>query len=92
MTIAAHFPRERVLSAFGPEASRATAMGGFMSGGAPRVVASLWKVSDTATAVLMAKFYDLLLAKKLAPAEALRAAQLEVRRERRYSAPHAWAG
>ena len=65
---------------------------GFMSGGAPRVIASLWKVPDTATAALMTKFYRLLLKENLTPAEALRAAQLAVRRERRFSAPHAWAG
>jgi CHAT domain-containing protein/Flp pilus assembly protein TadD len=65
---------------------------GFMSGGAPRVIASLWKVPDAATAALMTRFYRLLLKNDLTPDEALRAAQLAVRRERRYSAPHAWAG
>ena len=65
---------------------------GFMSGGAPRVVASLWKVPDGATARLMTEVYHLLLEQHLAPAEALRAAQRVVRRERRYSAPNAWAG
>ena len=65
---------------------------GFMSGGAPRVIASLWKVPDTATAALMTRFYRLLLQEKLSPAEALRAAQLAMRHERRHSAPQAWAG
>ncbi|MGZ6130661.1 MAG: CHAT domain-containing protein, partial [Myxococcaceae bacterium] len=57
-----------------------------------RVMASLWKVSDSATATLMSRFYAGLLEKGLAPAEALRAAQLSLRRNRRTSAPHAWAG
>ncbi len=65
---------------------------GFMNAGAPRVVASLWKVSDTATAALMSGFYTELLDHHLPPADALRAAQRAVRRERRTSAPHAWAG
>jgi CHAT domain-containing protein len=65
---------------------------GFMNAGAPRVLASLWKVSDTATAALMARFYLELLGNGLAPAEALRTAQLALRRERRFSAPEAWAG
>ena len=65
---------------------------GFMNAGAPRVVASLWKVSDTATAALMSGFYSELLDHHLPPADALRAAQRALRRERRTSAPHAWAG
>ncbi len=65
---------------------------GFMYAGAQRVVASLWKVSDRATLALMDRFYALLLEQHLAPAEALRAAQRAVRRDRRYAAPNAWAG
>jgi CHAT domain-containing protein len=63
-----------------------------MNAGAPRVLASLWKVSDTATAALMSRFYQELLQAGLAPAEALREAQRALRRERRTSAPQAWAG
>ena len=40
----------------------------------------------------MTEFYLLVLEQHLAPAEALRAALRVVRRERRYSAPNAWAG
>ena len=65
---------------------------GFMNAGAPRVLASLWKVSDTATAALMSRFYQELLQAGLGPAEALREAQRALRRERRTSAPQAWAG
>jgi CHAT domain-containing protein len=64
---------------------------GFMYAGAPRVVASLWKVSDRATARLMDRFYAALLVDGLAPAEALRKAQLELADERGFSAPFAWA-
>ena len=65
---------------------------GFMHAGAPRVLASLWKVSDTATAALMTRFYRGLLEAGLAPAEALREAQRALRKDRRTSAPQAWAG
>lgn len=65
---------------------------GFMNAGAPRVLASLWKVSDTATAGLMSRFYREMLEEGLAPAEALREAQRALRKDRRTSAPHAWAG
>ena len=65
---------------------------GFMDAGARRVVASLWAVPDAPTAALMSRFYELLLNHGLSPAEALRGAQLALRRERRFSAPQAWAG
>jgi CHAT domain-containing protein len=64
---------------------------GFMYAGAPRVVASLWKVSDRATAELMRRFYGALLTTGTPPAAALRKAQLELKRQRRFSAPYAWA-
>ncbi|MFN7945547.1 MAG: CHAT domain-containing tetratricopeptide repeat protein [Blastocatellia bacterium] len=65
---------------------------GFMYAGARRVMASLWQVSDAATAELMQRFYEGLLGeKKLSAAAALRAAQLEVMKDPRYSAPYYWA-
>ncbi|MFN7945548.1 MAG: CHAT domain-containing tetratricopeptide repeat protein [Blastocatellia bacterium] len=65
---------------------------GFMYAGARRVMASLWQVSDVATAELMRRFYQGLLGKrKLSPAAALRAAQLEMMKNPRYSAPWYWA-
>ena len=65
---------------------------GFMSAGARRVMASLWQVSDVATAELMRRFYQGLLGeRKLSPAAALRAAQLEMMKDPRYSAPYYWA-
>ena len=65
---------------------------GFMYAGAPRVVASLWKVDDVATAELMAQFYKYILQQKLSPAAALRAAQLDISHQRRWANPYYWAG
>jgi CHAT domain-containing protein/Tfp pilus assembly protein PilF len=65
---------------------------GFLYAGAPRVVASLWRVDDRATAELMARFYRALWQESLRPAAALRAAQQALRRERRWRHPAFWAG
>ncbi|MCP5117724.1 MAG: CHAT domain-containing protein, partial [bacterium] len=65
---------------------------GFMYAGAPRVVVSLWKVNDQATADLMQVFYRHLLVDGLAPAAALREAQDFIRRQTRWQAPYYWAG
>ena len=64
---------------------------GFMYAGSPRVLVSLWKVDDEATAEMMKKFYRLMLEKKLSPAEALREAQLEMQRETEWKSPYYWA-
>src|SRR4029077_6353868 len=64
---------------------------GFMYAGAQRVVASLWKVDDFATAQLMKQFYVGMLKDKLPPAAALRAAQLEMMKDKRWSSPYYWA-
>ena len=65
---------------------------GFMYAGAPRVVASLWKVSDKATAELMKRFYQKMLKDGLRPAAALRAAQVSMLREKQWQAAYYWAG
>ena len=65
---------------------------GFMYAGAPRVVASLWQVSDVATAELMKKFYAGMLQRRQPAAAALRAAQLELARDPRWASPYFWAG
>jgi CHAT domain-containing protein/tetratricopeptide (TPR) repeat protein len=64
---------------------------GFMYAGAPRVVASLWRVPDKATAELMNRFYHGLLVEGMTPAAALRAAQVACWKERRLAAPYYWA-
>lgn len=65
----------------------------FMYAGAPRVVASLWRVDDAATAELMTRFYGGMLGpQKLRPAAALRAAQNAVRGQERWRDPYFWAG
>jgi len=65
---------------------------GFMYSGAPRVVASLWSVDDLATAELMKLFYQRMLKDGLPAGAALRAAQLELSRQKRWASPYFWAG
>jgi len=65
---------------------------GFMYAGASRVIATLWKVDDEATAELMKSFYRHLFWDKMTPAAALRAAQVSMRAQRRWRAPYFWAG
>jgi CHAT domain-containing protein len=65
---------------------------GFMYAGAPRVVASLWKVDDRATSELMKRFYQGVLGPEaLSPAGALRQAQLAVWKEKQWREPYYWA-
>ena len=64
---------------------------GLMYAGTPRVVTTLWEVSDKKTAALMEKFYGNILRQNLRPAEALRTAQLELFRSRNWMAPYFWA-
>jgi len=65
---------------------------GFMYAGAERLVASLWRVDDQATAELMAIFYDEMLVHKLKPAAALREAQRRLSQQPKWKNPHFWAG
>jgi CHAT domain-containing protein/Tfp pilus assembly protein PilF len=65
---------------------------GFMYAGAPRVVASLWKVDDRATSELMKRFYQGLLGPEaLRPAGALRQAQLSIWKQKQWREPYYWA-
>lgn len=64
---------------------------GFMHAGSPRVVATLWKVDDYATSLLMEKFYQRLFRTKLSPAAALRQSQIELMNQERWRAPFYWA-
>jgi len=66
---------------------------GFMYAGAPRVIVSAWEVQDRPSAMLMIKFYRGLLGpKKMSAAAALRAAQIEMLRDKQFAAPYFWAG
>jgi CHAT domain-containing protein len=65
---------------------------GFMYAGSKSVVASLWKVDDRATAVLMKHFYRNMLQDHLPPAAALRAAKEIVRQQPGWAEPYFWAG
>jgi CHAT domain-containing protein len=64
---------------------------GFMYAGATRVVASLWKIDDLATAELMARFYRDMEQQKMRPAAALRAAQISMWKQKRWRSPYYWA-
>ena len=64
---------------------------GFMYAGAPRVVASLWRIDDRATADIMKRFYESMLKDGMRPAAALRAAQISMSQDKRWHSPHYWA-
>ncbi len=64
---------------------------GFMYAGAARVLASLWNVDDVATAELMARFYKAMEQEGQAPPAALRQAQIQMWKQKRWHAPYYWA-
>lgn len=65
---------------------------GFMYAGAKRVAVSLWDVNDEAAAEFMGKFYKKMLdGEKLAPAAALRQAQIEMINDKRRQNPYFWS-
>jgi len=63
----------------------------FLYAGAPSVIASLWKVDDSAALHFMRNFYDLLLKRGLAPAAALRETQKAMWDRPGWSDPRLWA-
>ncbi|HEX6649926.1 MAG TPA: CHAT domain-containing protein [Pyrinomonadaceae bacterium] len=64
----------------------------FMYAGSSRIVASLWRTEDRATAVLMNRFYENMLGGSgMSPAAALRKAQLSMWQDKRWSQPRYWA-
>jgi CHAT domain-containing protein len=65
---------------------------GFMYAGAARVVASLWRVDDAATAELMKRFYRRMLQDGMRPAAAMRAAQIEMWKKPQWQSPFYWGG
>lgn len=69
---------------------------GFLAAGSRRVVASLWQVEETSTAVLMHGFFRAVLSayragRPIRYSEALRDAKREVRRRPEWSRPFFWA-
>ncbi|HJP91652.1 MAG TPA: CHAT domain-containing protein [Pyrinomonadaceae bacterium] len=64
---------------------------GFMYAGSKRVLVSLWDISDEASAELMARLYKAMLKENRSPAAALRTAQIEIMKDKRWQAPYYWA-
>jgi len=62
----------------------------FLYAGSPRVVVSLWRVDDEATAELMVRFYRD-LGSEASAADALRQAKLALLRDPRFTHPSHWA-
>ncbi|MBN1322741.1 MAG: CHAT domain-containing protein, partial [Methanotrichaceae archaeon] len=65
--------------------------GALMGAGFSGVVSTLWSVSDKSSALLMDRFYQLWLGKGRSPAEALRAAQMEMMEKGEFQHPVHWA-
>jgi CHAT domain-containing protein len=63
---------------------------GFLYAGSSRVLVSLWKVDDAATAKFMEYFYKALLQRRLPPSQALVAAQQQLRSNPRLASPYYW--
>ena len=64
---------------------------GFLYAGSQRIVASLWKVDDSATAEFMKLFYKNHLEKQMTAAAALRQAKIEMKKIPRYKSPFYWS-
>lgn len=63
----------------------------FMFAGTPSVLASLWQVDDEATQVLMISFYKHWREDGMNKAQALQAAQADVRANPKWESPYYWA-
>ncbi|NET05382.1 MAG: CHAT domain-containing protein [Symploca sp. SIO2B6] len=59
--------------------------------GARSTLASLWKVDDEATSLLMARFYQELANSEIPKAEAIRRAQLSILQTEEFSHPYYWS-
>ncbi len=64
---------------------------GFLYAGSNRIVASLWKVDDSATAEFMKHFYTNHLTKRMSASESLRTAKIEMKKIPRYRSPYYWS-
>lgn len=63
----------------------------FMFACSPRVLVSLWRVDDAATAALMTKFYERWNPNAVGAATALREAQIFIRSQGKWKHPRFWA-
>ncbi len=64
---------------------------GFLYAGSKRVVATLWKVDDVATAEFMKRFYRNHLEKNMSASYALQQTKLEMKKIKRYQSPYYWS-
>ena len=64
---------------------------GFLYAGSNRVVASLWKVDDFATAEFMKRFYQNHLEKEMPASKALQQTKIEMKKIPRYKSPFYWS-
>jgi CHAT domain-containing protein len=64
---------------------------GFMYAGVPRVVATLWRINDRATAEFMRYFYEAMLNQHEPPSKALRTAQIRMWETNKSAIPHYWS-
>jgi CHAT domain-containing protein len=65
---------------------------GFMYARSSRVIAGLWDADDLVTTELVGNFYKTMEQDKMAPAAALRYAQIQMWKQSRWSDPYYWAG
>lgn len=72
------------------ESGMMTLSGAFLHAGASRVLSTLWKIDDAATAELMRIFYRELLGNSRTPSSALRIAQTELAQNPRWKSPYYW--
>lgn len=63
----------------------------FMFAGTKRIIFSLWNVNDKSTTDLMTKFYNAIKNDGLTPAAALRKAQIDMWKDKKWHAPYYWA-
>ncbi len=64
---------------------------GFLYAGSTRIIASLWKVDDFATAEFMKRFYQNHLQKQMSASKALQQTKIEMKKIPRYSSPYYWS-
>ncbi|HYC87329.1 MAG TPA: CHAT domain-containing tetratricopeptide repeat protein, partial [Chryseosolibacter sp.] len=72
------------------ESSPVSPASGFLQNGVKSVVATLWKVDDEATSVLISEFYKNL--RTMEAIDALRKAQVSLSQKPKYAHPYYWAG